>query len=239
MKYLSLFLILICIIFTHNSSAKNFRIKCNKTPELSHSIIPDVFTSSNNLTKYSESLFSAHGKVIYISGKVVDENCVPVIGALISIWQTNANGYYQFNIADKQEEAKNNPNIKNDPKKSAPIISPSQENTKKSFHPFGKPTTYDAYFIGTGSAITDNLGYYNFKTIMPGVRNDDVPHISFMITHSDFAPLETKMFFDDNEDDDFIDLEKAHQKLLIAKTSDKINYKFNITFKGKNKYLQY
>lgn len=56
---------------------------------------PVEFVSSNNLIKKPGSFYQAKGDLIYIRGKVTDSFGVPISGALIEMWQTNAAGKYQ------------------------------------------------------------------------------------------------------------------------------------------------
>ncbi len=58
------------------------------------SSMPESFFSSNNLAKKVGSFYHAFGEVIVVQGKVVDSFGVPVEGAIIDIWQTNASGKY-------------------------------------------------------------------------------------------------------------------------------------------------
>jgi len=52
--------------------------------------MPDVFTSSNNLAKKTGSFYRAYGEIIFIQGTITDSFGVPVHGAVVEIWQTNA-----------------------------------------------------------------------------------------------------------------------------------------------------
>ncbi|WP_339048741.1 protocatechuate 3,4-dioxygenase [Candidatus Mesenet endosymbiont of Phosphuga atrata] len=91
----------------------------------------------------------------------------------------------------------------------------------------------DPNFLGSGKYITNNMGYYNFITVMPG----NYQNINFLIQHPDFAELHTKMFFSDNsKSEDFI------EQLAAPYTVDKNGiktYRFNIVLGGHNKYITY
>ncbi|MDR0571372.1 MAG: hypothetical protein LBG48_00810, partial [Rickettsiales bacterium] len=54
---------------------------------------------------------------------------------------------------------------------------------------------YDPNFMGSGQAITNNLGNYEFVTIFPGFYEDRAPHINMIITHKRFGIIETEMYF--------------------------------------------
>lgn len=56
--------------------------------------------------------------------------------------------------------------------------------------------TKDPSFNYSGTSITNNLGEFHFKTILPG--NIDVltaPHINVKIYHDHFSPIETRAYF--------------------------------------------
>jgi protocatechuate 3,4-dioxygenase beta subunit len=68
----------------------------------------------------------------------------------------------------------------------------------------GKLMSPSAAFAGTGQAMTNNLGEFQFLTIFPGVIGDRAPHLNFRITHPDFPTLYTEIFFEGdhrNKDD--------------------------------------
>jgi protocatechuate 3,4-dioxygenase beta subunit len=56
--------------------------------------MPDNFTTSNNLIKKTGSFYRAFGEVIFLQGTLTDSFGVPISGAIIEIWQTNAAGKY-------------------------------------------------------------------------------------------------------------------------------------------------
>lgn len=111
---------------------------------------------------------------------------------------------------------------------------------------------YDPHFIGSGKAITDNMGNYYFFTVMPGnIDENHAPSVNFLIKHRDFLPFETKMYFENqslNHKDKLLNkyVNKAKQKYLVAQTSHDLDtstedlaYNFNITLEGVNRYLRY
>ena len=53
-----------------------------------------LFHPDHDLTKIPGSSISALGTVIYVRGKILDENCQPVAGANVEIWQACASGRY-------------------------------------------------------------------------------------------------------------------------------------------------
>ncbi len=56
--------------------------------------MPDAFATTNNLAKKVGSFYRAFGEIIFLQGTVTDSFGVPIEGAVIEIWQTNAAGKY-------------------------------------------------------------------------------------------------------------------------------------------------
>ncbi|MDN5247547.1 MAG: protocatechuate 3,4-dioxygenase [Wolbachia endosymbiont of Tyrophagus putrescentiae] len=101
----------------------------------------------------------------------------------------------------------------------------------------------DPSFAGSGRFITNNLGYYNFITVMPGTSGDRAPHINFLVQHPDFPEFTTQMFFGDYNDNNCADpVLKASglASLLIAPLSyndqGTKTYTFNITLNRENRF---
>lgn len=176
--------------------------------------MPDHFATSNNLAKKPGSFYRAYGEIIFVKGNVVDSFGVPIEGAVIEIWQTNAAGKYHT------------------------LLDPDSEYV-------------DKYFSMSGRAITDNMGQYNFITIMPGSNPGRAPHINMNIYHEKFGKLETEMYFEDhpyNKDDyQYLAYRTEDRKLITAKVrrsnfNDKNSIKictFNIVMRGVHQYKQY
>ncbi|MAZ80346.1 MAG: hypothetical protein CMP18_00980 [Rickettsiales bacterium] len=62
--------------------------------------MPSEFSLSNNLVKKVGSFYRAFGEIIVLQGKVTDSFRIPVSGAVIEIWQTNAAGKYHTLLED-------------------------------------------------------------------------------------------------------------------------------------------
>ena len=161
---------------------------------------------------------TAEGELIYIVGRVTDINCIPIRGANVFIWHANTHGIYQHNFYDNNNRSE---------------LIPEELDM------------YDYHFIGSGKSVTDNLGNYSFITIMPGTSNTNkVPHIHFMLQHSEFPEFNTTMFFsgyDNNQDKKFKGINEIKlQNLLTAQyTTNHLGiktYYFNITIEGKSAY---
>jgi protocatechuate 3,4-dioxygenase beta subunit len=132
------------------------------------------------------------------------------------------------------------------------VIEVSQANANGVYNSTSKHhDLIDPNFVGTGKAITDNLGYYSFLTIIPGAIKSQAPHIRFHVRHQDFLDFETYMYFEDqamNQKDKTLNkkIESDKRDLLVAKYEKNINndskdikYRFDITLEGTNKYLKY
>lgn len=73
--------------------------------------IPDYFVSSNNLAKKTGSFYRAFGEIIFIQGTLNDSFGLPISGAVIEIWQTNASGKYHTLLEEGSEFIDNHFNM--------------------------------------------------------------------------------------------------------------------------------
>lgn len=55
---------------------------------------PKKFNKNNNLTRKTGSFEVAVGEPLYIKGTIIDAFKIPIEGAIVKIWQTNASGKY-------------------------------------------------------------------------------------------------------------------------------------------------
>ena len=55
---------------------------------------PKTFNKNNNLTRKTGSFEVAIGEPLYLQGKIIDAFKIPIEGAIVKIWQTNAAGKY-------------------------------------------------------------------------------------------------------------------------------------------------
>lgn len=106
----------------------------------------------------------------------------------------------------------------------------------------------DRYFSMSGTSVSDNLGNYNFITIMPGGSPGRAPHINMIITHRKFGKLHTELYFEDHPfnktDYQYLSYDKDEQKALTAsvKHSEILNTKsikvvnFDITMDGVHQF---
>ncbi|NOZ54223.1 MAG: hypothetical protein GXP08_14020 [Gammaproteobacteria bacterium] len=146
---------------------KNQVTKCGSTPQESEG----PFYPRNRQQEHDIDLTiikgrstPASGKIIIISGHVVDEQCQPIPAANVEIWQANAWGKY------------NHPRDKNN------------------------PSRIDPNFQGWGVMMTNDSGYYQFKTIVPGAYPVNPiwtrpPHIHFKVSAKEYVELTTQLYF--------------------------------------------
>lgn len=111
---------------------------------------------------------------------------------------------------------------------------------------------YDKNFAYSGSTQTNNLGEYNFVTILPSSKIEEAaPRINFIIKHPDFKEITTMMYFNKhpkNESDIYLAKVPDDKKNLLTPTGKPIDasgqvggreYDFNITLEGINKFRRY
>ena len=148
-------------------------VKENKDPE-----VPIFLSNDNDLTFVQGREGKASGQVVNIKGVLTDESCKPIAGATIIVWQASESGRYNH----KGDAA--NTDFK-DPRDGKLI-----------------KRTLDPYFQSWGQTTTNELGEYEFKTIVPGFYPADLnngwyrpPHIHFMVSAMGFPQFVTQMYF--------------------------------------------
>jgi len=109
----------------------------------------------------------------------------------------------------------------------------------------------DPYFNMSGKAITNNVGEYNFITIMPGSKVGRAPHININVYHPKFGKLEAESYFENHpnnkSDYQYTSYDKIDAELLTAKVSySEVNNPksvkictFNIVLQGTHQYKKY
>jgi len=83
-----------------HAQEKILKMSCEITPQIWDLKSPPSISSSNNLRRKTGSSEVAQGDFITVEGRVFDENCVPISGATVEIWQVNSLGLDQFNSTD-------------------------------------------------------------------------------------------------------------------------------------------
>ena len=151
--------------------------------------VPIFLSNDNDLTFVQGRDGEASGQRVIVKGILTDDECNPISGATIIIWQASESGRYNH----KGDAA--NTDFK-DPRDGKLI-----------------KRTLDPFFQSWGQATTNEKGEYEFKTIVPGFYPADLqngwyrpPHIHFMVAATGFTQFVTQMYFrsDAIKDNDFI-----------------------------------
>lgn len=145
--------------------------------------LPLVLSNDNDLTFVRGQSGKAQGQVIYFRGQVLGNGsqesglCQPLAGATVLMWQANFSGRYNHKGDD-----------------SAP-------------HQFPHPVTgktlervHDKNFQYWGKAVSDEHGYFLFKTVLPSFypATDDwyrPPHLHFSIRAKGRPEFVTQTYF--------------------------------------------
>ena len=151
--------------------------------------LPIYLANDNDLTFVKGRNGTASGQQVIVRGVVSDENCQPVSGASIIIWQASESGRYNHKGDSANQDFKDPRNGK--------IIK----------------RTLDPYFQCWGQTTTNDKGEYEFKTIVPGFYPADLnsgwyrpPHIHFMVSAMGFPQFVTQTYFNSEliEDNEWI-----------------------------------
>ena len=107
----------------------------------------------------------------------------------------------------------------------------------------------EKHFLGNGTATSDNMGNFEFITILPASNKKDIaPHINISVHHNSFSPINSRMFFNrnilNNNDKTLQELDEFNKSLIIAeilpvndkKLSEGFYMLFNLTFNGISAY---
>ncbi|MDX1916768.1 MAG: dioxygenase [Rickettsiaceae bacterium] len=143
-KYITIISLLFALFFVSSTyAAKEEGLRCKATISTSDDFEPETFPRSNNLLRRQGDIEDICGTRIILKGKVVDENCVPVLDAKIFAWQKGCDGKYHY--TPLRDVAKNSGLI--------------AEKSKSGF-------------IGAGTASTDNKGEFYLITSFSGHNNN-------------------------------------------------------------------
>ena len=144
--------------------------------------VPLHLASDSDLTVVKGKSGKAEGQVVFVKGKVMDENNHPVKNANLVIWQASHTGRYNH-LGDDD-------NIDFIDPRTGRVI---KRKLAESFQYWGK-------------AKTNEKGEYVFKTIVPGFYPADLnskwyrpPHIHFLVTAMGFSEFVTQMYFKGEE----------------------------------------
>ena len=113
------------------------------------------------------------------------------------------------------------------------------------------PSGKDNNFLYSGSAHTDNLGVFEFITIMPSARADSAPYINITAKRQGYDKLQSRIYFKgqplNDYDSDFSELTEDGKERLTVKsysspensTTPRILYYFPITLGGISPYKRF
>ena len=206
-------------LYADDSSIKSDIHDCIFTPEVLNydQERKDMeYNYSNNLVRGANSTNTAFGNKIFVTGKVLDMHCRPIKNAMINIWHTNNYGSYQKmgnGYVGKVNLSKDNKNN---------ILDEDIDN----------------YFAGNGTSYTDSLGNYSFVTIMPKSRIDkESPYINVEITHQDFMPFYTVIFFQEDYKNKVLStIKPLYRKRLLINQTGNYSYSFDFVLHGVESY---
>jgi len=122
-----------------------------------------------DLTRFNGSDKKPQGAVIYVRGKVTDQNCKPIPGALVMIWHANTHGKYTHEYDTNQ--------IEDDP----------------NFQGWGQMKTNEA---GEYGFKTIKPGKYMFDADNDDWR---APHIHVKVARRGYHELITQMYFSEEK----------------------------------------
>jgi protocatechuate 3,4-dioxygenase beta subunit len=214
---LTLILIIVCVFNAHAISISENVIKseCEVTPQVWQLIKWPKIQTTNNLRRKTGRSLIAHGEKLVVEGKVVDSNCVPVVGAIVEIWQANA-----FGKLENQKLIKDGKHDEN-------------------FSHTGKAITDN---LGNFQFLTVNPGVIKGRAPFINFR---IKHRDFGITETvmffenqsanDYDPILTNEVKSNKQD---LLVAKAKNS-NNDESGEGVVYRFDITLEGKNKYLNY
>ena len=169
-------------------------VKENQDPNL-----PIALSNDNDLTFVQGVEGQADGQVVYLTGRVLNENCQPIPDATIILWQASSTGAYNHNRDSANRSFRH------------PVTGEQMERK------------IDPSFQYWGRALTDAAGGYLFKTIIPGFYPADVnggwyrpPHLHIMVSAMGYPQFVTQMYFrgEDIVDNDWIQQLNTEDLLL-------------------------
>ncbi len=108
-----------------------------------------------------------------------------------------------------------------------------------------KPKWVDPNFDGTGIVNSDNMGRFNFTTIMPGSYHKYTPHINIKIEHPSLKTLYSKIYFpremgDKIRDSVYISNSKTAAQVSAVPSEDQVNtYYIDVTMHQVLPYKEY
>lgn len=147
---------------------------CSVTPAIATSNYPG-FTqvmTSNQLAQPPGKSIPAAGRMVKLSARVLDRNCVPVSEAKVDLWQTNPDGQYRYATR-------------------AALATPDAV-----FAGAGRTTTDN---LGRFQFDTLYPGDYSYRITTEGGSRVTIyraPHLNIKISHPDLRDFQTNLFFE-------------------------------------------
>jgi len=89
---------------------------------------------------------------------------------------------------------------------------------------------YDYNFVGSGTAITDNLGRFSFLTVLPGSVSKIPGHINVQVKKKGFDIFKTRIFFDNKKSKD-----RLNARYIKGSNLDELFYVFDIVLNKESK----
>jgi len=164
---------------------------------------PIYLANDNDLTFVQGNSGLANGQAVYVKGIVADKNCNPIPNANIIIWQASHSGRYNHNGDDANTD-------------------------------FRHPETgelirrkIDPSFQYWGRTQSNELGEYQFKTVVPGFYPASLqdkwyrpPHIHFLVSATGFQQLVTQLYFSGEALNDSDWISKLNEKDYLLQSPD-------------------
>ncbi len=164
--------------------------------------VPIFLSNDNDLTFVRGRKGTASGQQVIVRGVLRNENCEPISGATIIIWQASESGRYNHKGDSANSDFK-------DPR-SGKLIK----------------RTLDPFFQSWGQTTTNEHGEYEFKTIVPGFYPADLnagwyrpPHIHFMVSATGYPQFVTQMYFEGEAIADNAFIQELNEKDFLLQTN--------------------
>ncbi len=137
---------------------------CQLTKSATNNYEPEKFQPTNNLLRATGKQPIYCGQKIIVSGRILDQKCVPVSDAKVYLWQVGCDGKYPYR--------------------------PLRNRIDKKMLNLAAAST----FTGCGIATTNNNGEFHFITIYPPAAKQGNPYVNIRVEHRRLGELQTKFY---------------------------------------------